>query len=240
MKRIHLAILVLVAGLTLGGLSSCVFNCVHGSGHVVSEDRKMSDFSKISISGGYKVILKQDSSFSLKVTADDNLQKYIKTEVSGDRLRIYSKRSFCNSGQLTINIGVRSLEEVKASGAVEVESDGKIHTQDLHFKLSGATKITMDLNAARVTTSGSGATELNLKGQATSHDIDLSGVGHVYAFDFVVGSCDIQTSGAGHSDVNVLNSLSVHSSGASEVRYRGNPSNVTNDKSGASSVEKVN
>ena len=239
MKKIHLA-LVIIAAVTLGSLSACRFNCVHGSGHMVSDDRKVSDFSKISISGDYKVVLKQDSSMSLKVTADDNLQKYILTEVSGDRLRIYSKRNLCNNGQLTINIGIRNLEELKASGAVEVESDGNIHTQDLHFKLSGATKITMDINAANVTTSGSGATELNLKGQATSHDIDLSGVGHVYAFDFVVGSCDIQTSGAGHCEVNVLNSLSVHSSGASEVRYKGNPSNVTNDKSGASSVEKVN
>jgi len=239
MKKIHLA-LVIIAAVTLSGLSACRFNCVHGSGHMVSDDRKVSDFSKISISGDYKVVLKQDSSMSLKITADDNLLKYIKTEVNGDRLRIYSKRNLCNNDQMTINIGIRNLEELKASGAVEVESDGNIHTQDLHFELSGATKITMDLNAANVTTSGSGATELNLKGQATSHDIDLSGVGHVYAFDFVVGSCNIQTSGAGHCEVNVLNSLSVHSSGASEVRYRGNPSNVTNDKSGASSVEKVN
>jgi len=239
MKKIHLA-LVIIAAVTLSGLPACRFNCVHGSGHMVSDDRKVSDFSKISISGDYKVVLKQDSSMSLKITADDNLLKYIKTEVNGGRLHIYSKRNLCNNGQMTINIGIRNLEELKASGAVEVESDGNIHTQDLHFKLSGATKITMDLNAANVTTSSSGATELNLKGQATSHDIDLSGVGHVYAFDFVVGSCDIQTSGAGHCEVNVLNSLSVHSSGASEVRYRGNPSNVTNDKSGASSVEKVN
>jgi len=237
MKKIHLA-LVIIAAVTLSGLPACRFNCVHGSGHMVSDDRKVSDFSKISISGDYKVVLKQDSSMSLKITADDNLLKYIKTEVNGGRLHIYS--NLCNNGQMTINIGIRNLEELKASGAVEVESDGNIHTQDLHFKLSGATKITMDLNAANVTTSSSGATELNLKGQATSHDIDLSGVGHVYAFDFVVGSCDIQTSGAGHCEVNVLNSLSVHSSGASEVRYRGNPSNVTNDKSGASSVEKVN
>ncbi len=131
---------------------------------------------------------------------------------------------------MTINIGVRNLEEVKASGGVEVESDGKITAHDLHFKLSGATKVTMDLTAANVTTRGSGETELNLKGQATSHDIDLSGSGTVNALDFVVGSCNIQTSGVGHSEVNVLNSLSVHSSGASEVKYRGNPSNVTNDK----------
>ncbi|HEY8782672.1 MAG TPA: head GIN domain-containing protein [Mucilaginibacter sp.] len=240
MKKIYLALWAIIAGVALGGLSSCMLNCVHGSGHVVSEERKVGDFSRISISGGYKVILKQDSSMSLKITGDDNLLKYIKTEADGDRLRIYNKRNLCNNGEMTINIGIRNLDELKASGAVEVESDGKIHTQDLRFKLSGATKITMDLNAANVATTGSGATELNLKGQATSHNINISGVGHVYAFDFVVGSCEIETSGAGHCDVNVLNSLHVHSSGASEVRYRGNPSSVTNEKSGASSVEKVN
>jgi hypothetical protein len=240
MKRIHLAALASIAGIVLLCLSSCMFHCIHGSGHQASEDRKVSDFSRISISGGYKVILKQDSSFSLKITGDDNLLKYIKTEVDGDKLRIFSKKSFCNTGEIVINIGVKNLDGVKASGAVEVESDGQIHTHDLHFDLSGATKITMDLNAANVTTSGSGSTELDLKGQATSHNIDLSGSGRVHAFDFVVGSCDIQTSGVGESEVNVLNSLSVHSSGASEVKYKGNPSSVTNDKSGASSLEKVN
>jgi hypothetical protein len=230
---------VLLAGIAFFSLSSCMLNCVHGSGNQKSEDRKIGNFSRINISGGFKVILKQDSSMSLKITADDNLLKYIKAEVSGDRLRIYSRRSFCNTGEITLNIGVRHLVEIRASGAVDVQSDGKITTQDIHFKLSGATKVTMDLNAARVTTDGSGATELNLKGQATSHDIDLSGSGKVYALDFVVSNCNISTSGVGHSEVNVLKSLSVHSNGASEVKYRGNP-NVTNDKSGASSIEKVN
>jgi len=239
MRKIHLTILILIAGVTLSSLSSCIFNCVHGSGNQKTESRKVDDFSRIDISGGFKVILKQDSSLSVKITADDNLLKYIKSYTDGDRLRIYSKKNMCNNGEMIINIGVRNLQEVKASGAVEIESDGKIKTQDLAFKLSGATKVTMDLDAANVTTKGSGATEVNLKGQATSHNIDLSGSGKVYALDFVVGSCEIQTSGVGHSEVNVLKSLEIHSSGASEVKYRGNPS-ITNDKSGASSVEKVN
>ncbi len=239
MKKIHLLILLLIAGITLGGFSSCRFNCVHGSGNVKSEDRKGGDFSRINISGAFKVVIKQDSSMSVKITADDNLLKYIKTEVSDGKLRIYTKRNICKSKEMLVNIGIRNLEELKASGAVEVEGDGKIITSDLHLRLAGVTKITMDLNAANVTTHGSGVTELNLRGQATSHDIETSGSGKVHAFDFVVSKCDIQTSGMGHSEVNVLNTLNVHSSGASEVRYKGNPS-VTNDKSGASSVEKVN
>lgn len=239
MKTKHLSIIILLAGITLLGLSSCMFNCVHGSGTEASENRKVSDFSRIDISGGFKVVLKQDSSLSVKITADDNLLKYIKTTVNGSKLRIYTRRNFCNSNQTIVYIGVRHLEELKASGGIEVESDGKITTQDIHLRLSGATKITMDLNAANVTTNGSGATELNLKGQATSHNIDLSGSGKVNALDFVVGNCEIQTTGVGHCEVNVLHQLSIHSTGASEVKYRGNPS-ISSDKLGASSVEKIN
>src|SRR5579864_5246532 len=100
MKAKHLAILVLITGIfTISILSSCRFNCVHGSGNQISETRKMGDFSRISISGGFKVVLKQDSSMVLKITADDNILKYIKTEVEDGRLEVYSKRSLCNSGE---------------------------------------------------------------------------------------------------------------------------------------------
>ncbi|BAU55180.1 head GIN domain-containing protein [Mucilaginibacter gotjawali] len=238
MKKIQITILALVAGFTAFGLSACNLNCIHGSGHQVSEDRNVGQFSRISISGGYKVTLKQDSTFAIKITADDNLLKYIKTNLQGDKLRIYSKKSFCN-GLILVTIGVKNLEEIKASGAVEVDGDGKLVTRDLAINLSGATKVNLDLNAANVTTTGSGATELNLKGQATSHNINISGVGHVYALDFVVGTCGIESSGASHCEVNVLNNLNVHSSGASEVKYKGHPS-ISNDKSGASSIEQVN
>ncbi len=240
MKRIKFTIAVPLVALLLVGLSSCIYHCVRGSGNQATEIRKVSDFSMIKISGGFKVVLKQDSSLSLKITADDNLLKYVKTEVDGSKLHIYTKRNMCNTGEMTVYVGVKNLEEIKASGAVEVETDGKLNTKDFRIDLSGATKVTMDINAANVTTTGSGATELNLKGQATSHNIDLSGSGKVYALNFVVGTCQISTSGVGHSEVNVLNTLNIHSSGASDVQYRGNPSSVTNDKSGASSVEKVN
>jgi len=239
MKTRYFTIVILLSGAVLCGLSSCFMNCVHGSGNETTENRTVSDFTSIDISGGFKVILKQDSSLALKITADDNLLKYIKTTVNGGRLHIYTRRSVCNNGEMTINIGIRHLEELKASGGIEVEGDGRITTQDMHFRLAGATKITMDINAANVTTSGSGSTELNLKGQASSHDIDLSGSGKVNALDFVVGNCEIHTTGVGESNVNVLHSLNIHSTGASDVKYRGNPS-ITDDKTGASSVEKVN
>lgn len=240
MKKTILALLLGVAGFSLILLSSCRFACVHGSGNQITETRKVGDFDRVDISGEFKVTIKQDSSASLTINADDNLLKYIKTSVTDGKLRIYSKKNFCSSGELTVHIGVRNVKEIDASGAVSVTSDGKINTGDIHFGLSGATKLNLDLNAANVTTEGSGATKLNLTGQASSHSIELSGVGKVEALDFVVGNYNIETSGASKCEINVLNSLSVHSSGASKIRYRGNPATVNNDKSGASSLEKIN
>lgn len=240
MKRSYVQLLAL-AMLTLTFFSSCRrFRCVHGSGKVITDNRKMPDFTKLDISGGFKVKLVQDSSLNVSINADDNLLKYIKTDVNGGKLTIKSRRNLCGSGEVTITIGVRNLEEIGASGAVDVTSNSLIRTKDLRFDLSGSTKIDMELNAANVNTEGSGATEIFLKGQATSHNVDMSGSSKIEALDFVVGKYNIETSGASHSKINVLNSLSVHSSGASEIQYRGNPSNVTNDKSGASSLDKIN
>jgi len=239
MKKTIFNLMVLVSGLSLVLLSSCRFGGVRGSGNVITETRKVGDFSKIDISGAYKVNLKQDSSSSIIISADDNLLKYIKTEINGDKLRIYSKKNLRPRGDLTITIGVKSLKAIETSGAVEVSSDGKITVQDLKFDLSGETKITMDMNAANVITEGSGATHINLTGQASSHRVDLSGASKINALDFVVGDYTIETSGLSKCEINVLNSLNIHSSGASTVRYRGNPKTVNNDKSGASSVEKI-
>jgi len=239
MKKTIFNLLILAAGISTVLLSSCRLNGVRGSGNVISETRKISDFTKIDISGQYKVNLKQDSSLSLTISADDNLLKYIKTDVSDGKLRIHNTKNIRSNSDLTVTVGVRNLKDIEASGAVEVTSDGKIVVQDLHFNLSGATKITMDLNAANVTTEGSGATRVNLTGQASKHNVDLSGAGKISALDFVVGDYNIETSGATKCEINVLNSLSIHTSGASSVRYRGNPKTINNDKSGASSVQKV-
>ncbi|MDB5032441.1 head GIN domain-containing protein [Mucilaginibacter sp.] len=239
MKKAYLLILITIAGFTWG-LSSCRFGCVKGSGHVVSEVRKLNDFSKIDISGLFKIILKQDSTLNLSVSADDNLIKYIKTNVSGNKLHISTgNKNICNVGEMVITIGVHDLEAIKSSGAVEISTDGKLVTKNLHFDLSGIAKVNMELNAANVSTEGSGATDVTLRGQASSHNINLSGGGKIHAFDFVVGNYNIESSGASECEINVLHELNVKSSGASSIKYKGNPASVNNNKSGVSSITKV-
>jgi hypothetical protein len=240
MKTLNFKILLLVAATSITLFSSCRrFRCVKGTGNVRTETRKMSGFTKLDIAGGYKVTLKQDSTESISITTDDNLFKYIQTTVEGNTLKLHSRRNVCASGETTIIIGVKNLDRIGASGAIELRTDGRLTVQDLSFDLSGASKIDMELYAGKVRTDASGSTEVYLKGQAASHDVDMSGSGKVEALDFVVGKYKISTSGASECKINVLNELDVHTSGASDIQYRGNPSKVNNDQSGASSVKKI-
>ncbi|MFD2145951.1 head GIN domain-containing protein [Mucilaginibacter antarcticus] len=240
MKITHYNLLAIVASAATLMFTSCKISCEKGSGNITTDTRTVTDFNKLDVSGAYKIILKQDSSLTVSVTADDNLQKFIKTEVSGDKLRITTnKKSICTSGDITVTIGVRHLEKVDASGAVNVTTDGKLVAKNFDFDLSGATNINMDLDAADVHTDGSGVTDITLRGQASRHVIALSGGGKIHAFDFIVGSYDISTSGASDCDINVLRELTVNSSGASSINYKGNPTTVNNKKTGVSSIKKV-
>lgn len=220
-------------------LSACRNNCIKGSGNENTETRKFGDFKSIEIQGAFNVVLKQDSSMGVKITADDNLLKYIRTGVSGGKLHIYSKKNFCSKGPITINIGVGRLESLSADGAIELNSDGKINTDNLRLSLSGGNKITLNLNAADFSVDGSGANELFLTGQAAAAKSSFTGSGKLHAFDFVVGDYDLSTTGASNCEINVLKSLKVSTMGASDIKYKGNPANIQNEKSGASKLTKV-
>jgi hypothetical protein len=240
MKKNHLllsaALLLFVAA-----LSSCGGICYHGSGKQATETRKTGAFKQIDVSGNYVVRIKQDSSEQITIMADDNLLKHIITRVEGDKLRIYSKKGLCNkSGQVVLQIGVRHLNELSAAGAIEVAGDGTLNVQDFALSLSGISKVALNLNAANVKTDITGSGEISLTGQATSHAVTISGNGTLNALDFVVNKYTISTSGNGNCKINVLNELNVSSRGSSNIQYRGNPTKISNDKAGASSLTKIN
>ncbi|MBS1524391.1 MAG: DUF2807 domain-containing protein [Bacteroidetes bacterium] len=240
MKKFLAIIILFSAAASLSLLSSCRFGCIKGSGRKVTENHKVSDFTRLEVSGAFRVNLKQDSSLNLGITADDNIMKYIRIDNDGDRLHVYIRKAVCGSGEMILNIGVKRLEELRGSGAISFVSDGKLNTGDLRIGLSGASKVDLDLTAANVTTEGSGSSEIDLKGQATSHRVELTGAGKVHAFDFVVGKYDIRATGAADCEINVLNELNVNTTGSSDVKYKGNPANVNSSKLGAGTLTHVN
>lgn len=219
-------------------LSSCGNSCEKGSGKTASEDHKTEAFTKLNVSGSYKIVLKQGNP-SIKVTADDNLLKLIETKVSGDELTIKTKSDICNAGMMEIDISNPDFQAVKSAGAVDLSSDGRLTLKDFVMELAGISKVNLDISAAKVKTLASGSADINLKGQASGNNVTLSGKGNLNALDFIVADYRIETSGLSNCKVNVLNELSVNMSGAGSVAYKGNPAKINNEHSGVTSIKKI-
>ena len=240
MKTIYNLTGALCLAFLLFTMQACNTSCVEGSGKEATESRNIDSFEKLDVAGGFKVVLVQDSSNKVTITGDDNIIKLIKTENSGDKLKILTgRKSICAKTPVVITIGVRKLKEISASGAVELSSNGKLNVGDLDFHLSGASKINLDVTAANINTEGSGITNLTLKGQASSHSVQFSGSGRLHAFDMVVSKYAIEATGESNCEVNVLNDLSVHATGACEVKYKGSPAKISKSETGSLTVTKV-
>jgi hypothetical protein len=222
-------------------LSSCNgFDCINGSGNQVTESRDIGTFTQVETSGSLKIVLSQDSTSSVRILADDNIQDEIKTRLSGSTLKIDIDGNFCDAGPVTIYLSSKDYQTIESSGSVEVLSEGKLNLNELDLELHGSSKVMLDLNVKSLRTSSSGSSEIVLKGQAGIHNLDMTGSSSVEALDFVVGEYQINSTGASKSRINVLNSLEVNSRGASEVEYKGKPSKIEKDNSGASVVRSIN
>lgn len=230
--------LAIAAAATLS-FSSCKTKCKKGSGTIITDNRKVTDFTKIDVNGGFQIVLKQDSSLNLNISIDDNLLEFVETEVDGNTLKISNTRNICGTDDAKIIIGVKNLEELNGSGAVTFSSEGRLNVKDLSIDLSGAGHTDLDLSAANVRTKGSGSTEILLKGQAASNTVNMKGNGEFNALDFVVGNYNIETTGSGDYKINVLKSLIVKTTGASSIEYRGNPAVVKNQETGSSNLKKI-
>lgn len=220
---------------------------VRGSGNVIVEERDVSGFDEIQISGVGRVIVTQADSESLTVETDDNLLDYIETEVEGNTLEIGFSRdtSFGLGGGrkvleptegFTFRISVVDLNAISVSGAARVEVD-KLKIDQLALTLSGAGDISVDdLNGDRLDVQISGAGDIDLAGKVEDQEVVLEGLGRYQAYDLESQHATVSISGAGGANLWVTETLDVTISGAGDVKYYGSPE-VTPEISGVGRIQ---
>ena len=90
MKRLSmwLALMVLMAASLACAVPFVGIRTIKGSGNVVTEERDVSGFDRVALSGFGEVIITQGDKESLTVETDDNLMRYIETKVRGGTLEL--------------------------------------------------------------------------------------------------------------------------------------------------------
>lgn len=239
MKKITRSSIIFLSIFTLALInvsSGCIMaGGIKGNGKVISDERNVSNFEKIQVGGAFNVFLTQGDKEYLRIEAEENLMSYIKSEVIGGKLKIYSDKNLNPTKEMKIYLTFKNLEDIDISGACELKGENRFTLDELEMEVSGAAEIFLELELNELDANFSGASEVELKGKAGEVEIDISGAGELEAGDFETESMEISISGAADAKIFVTKSLNVFVSGAASVKYKGNPS-VSTNVSGAGSV----
>ena len=205
-----------------------------------SRSFSVSGFSKLEMGSAFKVDVKQGNKYSVTTTGRSEDLKDLEANVSGGTLKLgYKDKNWGkNRKTVIVSITMPALQGVDFSGAskVNVERFSGVKTMDI--EVSGASQVTMDLAATRVSMDLSGASQLLLTGQCDVLNGEVSGASSFKGKDFPAKEVNIDASGASSASVAASNSIHAEASGASSIRYSGSAQNIHSSSSGASSVKR--
>jgi hypothetical protein len=220
-------------------MTGCLVLGERGNGKVTREERKVSSFDAIDVSGAFDIILAQGSTPGVIVETDENLLKIIKTDVHGGKLTIEQSKPIQHANSMKIFITVTDLKSIDMSGAVDVITEGRLTLPELSISGSGASDSKFDLDVRKLDVDCSGGSKLKFRGIATSTHMEVSGAVDLFAYDLVTDNFELDISGAGKAQINVNKEMNVDISGAGSVRYKGNPEKRIENVSGAGSIKKA-
>jgi hypothetical protein len=214
-------------------------NKVTGSGTLVSREMDFRDFYSVEVGNAFEVEITRSSSYRISVTADDNLFDYIQVSKSGDTLKIDLKSGYSYQWPLTLRakITMPDLRELEFSGATSGTIEGFSTTQKI--VLTGASGLNMaDMSVGDIEIRLDGASRLEGQGQADDLTSKVAGASHLNLENFRVNDADVNLSSASHATINLDGRLDADISGASHLKYLGEPTMGDVKTSGGSTVSR--
>jgi hypothetical protein len=231
----RMSILAVTALTAVVLLSACTQ--VSGSGKVVTENRQVSGFDKVELSGVGTLLIEQTGTESLTIEADDNLMQYITTDVSDGTLHIsfQDNTALTKLTKLNYNLTVKDLNGLSTSGAGNAKM-GTLKSGDMHIKVSGAGDVSIeDITADSLATELSGAGSVTVAGSVQQQTVDIDGAGSYKAGGLQSSEATVKANGAGNATVRVSDKLNATVSGVGNISYIGSPQ-VTQDISGVGNI----
>lgn len=226
----------LISGCIVVDLNGCGKETVKGSGEVVAEERRVSEFKTIKLKGLGRVVLTQGQRHSVTIQTDDNIMPLIETEVQNGQLVISQGNYNLRPTTLDFNITVSHLKGIAISGSGDVIGKSRFVSDNFFAKISGSGDISLELEVTDLETTISGSGSMNLAGQTDRYDASISGSGKINAFDMHTQNVSLKVSGSGDCKVNATETLNTKISGSGDVFYTGRP-RITSKISGSGNLE---
>lgn len=181
------------------------------------------DFNRLEMGSAFTIIVRQGATFSVEATGDVRNLDDLVVFKNGSTLVAYYDRHANRRHTTTLHITMPDLAGANFSGASISDVQGFEREEEFELILSGASVSKVYPGFSDVKLNVSGASKLDLLGNGNLLHATVSGASELKAQNFPTEDAWLDVSGASTARVSVSNRLDVIVSGASTVRYRGNP-----------------
>jgi hypothetical protein len=193
------------------------------------------------------VYIQQGEKEDLRVETREDLQKFVKTEVRGNLLAIYTENfpknwdwREENNIYIKVFVTVRDLQKIEASGASDIFFDNQLITKSLELHLHGASDAKINLKCHTLICNIHGSSDAVLNGEVEEMEAKIHGSSDLKAYNLQVRNCRIQISGSGDAFISVNGDLDATVSGSGDLNYQGNPNIRKMQVSGAGDIRRKN
>lgn len=203
------------------------------------------DFTELDIAGSFNVYVQQGD-FNVTLVSHEGDDKLEKASVKrdGNTLEVSMNNKWSlfgnsnNEHKLDLHLTMPELSEMELTGTSHTIIKD-FNAEDMAFDISGASSCNAAINTEKLVVDMSGASSLNLMGNSSKMYLELSGASTLNAYDFEATDVEAEVSGASNAQIKVVNHLDADLSGASQMLYVGEPTEVRSETSGAAHITKV-
>lgn len=229
-----LALIILVGGCTISTDKS------NKSEDVVTEDRSISEFSRLSVHGVFNLYLSQGDRESLGIEADEQTMDEIITRNNGEQLIIELEEGFelFDREQINIYLTITDLDSFEFEGVGNIKTETVLRLKDLDLKGDGVGNTKLELEADRIDAEFNLVGNVTLSGKVETIDLKNNGLGNVDASDLKAQFMTLDSNGIGNVEVYCEQEISITANGIGKVTYSGDAEVKKLDRNGIGKVEK--
>jgi hypothetical protein len=225
------------------------YELIRGSGDMVTVERAVNDFNRISVMGSGDITISQGEKQSLVVTLDDNLLEYLQTKVESGTLILgfdperARRKDLRPSKPIEFEITLPDLSGIAIYGSADVKSKGldldrfsidiygsgdvqvdQMQCSRLSMNVMGVGDIQIDdLEAQYLEVSIPGKGTVRLVGLVEEQDVNLPGLGNYLAGKLQSQIAYVSIPGMGDATVWVTDELYADILGSGDIEYFGDP-----------------
>lgn len=209
-----------------------------GSGNVLTDIRKVDDFSIIKVSGVQLLSVEQGSDCQVKVTADDNVIRQVLT-YTRDGVLIVENRSSMKGVNIEVFVTMPDIRLMEVQNRVKVDFPGSfgIHDFDLRLMGSGSVSISNMVSDGKINLYTQGSGNVRIGGSCKVLKFRSEGSGSVFAENMTCPDITAKLTGPGSVFVSANGKLAVQVDGPGSLFYTGTPATLQKSVRGAGSVQ---